>query len=248
MLRTFEWEPFGPFVLHGGVMAASDHTSNGAERRRAPRMPVRGVAVFYGEDGAICGTIENLSKSGALVQVAAAHATAGSDRSLIDVELKLGIDTGWVAARAVRIAHPARGAWQIAVEFDQIDHALRAAIESAIAAAVRAAKRRPILVIDGRAARRRDLVAKLSARGMSPLAPTTPLEAVDLLARPQLHVGVCLVAPSFGHSADELRAQLVQSFPWLTIEPIVDDLDDTISRAQDAWAATAVARLAGALS
>jgi hypothetical protein len=225
-------------------MAAIDHASRGSERRRAPRMPVRGVAVFYGEDGAICGTIENLSKSGALVQV---DRLSASD-AMLDVELKLGVDTGWVSARAVRISHPTRGAWQIAVEFDQIDHALRAAIESAIASAVRAAKRRPILVIDDRASRRRDLVAKLSARGMSPLAPKTPLEAVDLLARPQLHVGVCLLASSFGHTADELRALLAHSFPWVTIETIVDDLDDTVARAKQAWASTAVARLAGALS
>jgi len=229
-------------------MAVIDQSATGSERRRAPRMPVRGVAVFYGEDGAICGTIENLSKSGALVHVAGAAASA-SGGDAVDVELKLGVDTGWVSARTVRVERSAAArAWQIAVEFDQVDDALRAAIDGAIAAALRAAKRRPILVLDERPARRRDLVAKLSARGMSPLAPRTPLEAIDLLARTQLHVSVCLVAPTFGQSSSELRALLAHSFPWVTTEDIADDLDDTIARAIGAWSSTDVARLASALS
>jgi hypothetical protein len=239
---------------------AVDLVPRGSERRRALRMPVRGVAVFYGEDGAFCGAIENLSKSGALVHVAGAAGASGGEAlggrdlrsagsttawwcGMIDVELKLGVDTGWVSARTVRV-----GRDQIAVEFDQIDDALRAAIEAAIAAAVRAAKRRPILVIDQRGARRRDLVAKLSARGMSPLAPKTPLEAVDLLSRTNLHVNVCLLAPSFGHSIHDLRTLLAHSFPWVSTEEIDDDLDATVERAIEAWSTTDVARLASAIS
>jgi len=245
MLRTFEWGLFGLFVDTEGTMSV-EHRPKSSERRRAPRMPVRGVAVFYGEDGAICGTIENLSKSGALVHV---HGPRGESGDAVDVELKLGVDTGWVSARTVRVERSAADrAWQVAVEFDQVDDALRAAIDSAIASAVRAAKRRPILVIDDRAARRRDLVAKLSARGMSPLAPKTPLEAIDLLARAQLHVSVCLLAPSFGQTTSELRALLAHSFPWVSTEDIADDLDDTIERAIGAWSSTDVARLASAIS
>ena len=230
-----------------------------SERRRALRVPVRGVAVFYGEDGALHGRIENLSQSGALVTVAApppdrapprghpGRISMTGEREALDVELKLGGDTGWVGARAVRIEKSPRR-WRMAVEFERLEPPVRAAIEAAIESALRAAQRRPILVVDDDVARRIELVTRLAARGMTPLAPRTPLEAVDLLARPQLHVNVCLVAPSFGHTLDELRALLADSFPWLSFAAISPDLDATIDRALDAWAGTAVARLSPALA
>ena len=225
-------------------MAAIDHASNGSERRRASaHAGARRRRVLRRGRRDLRHDREPLEERRARAGRSPADERRDARRR---AQARRRHRLGQRARGAV--SHPTRGAWQIAVEFDQIDHALRAAIESAIASAVRAAKRRPILVIDDRASRRRDLVAQLSARGMSPLAPKTPLEAIDLLTRPQLHVGVCLLAPGFGHTADELRALLAHSFPWVTIETIADDLDDTIARAKQAWAATAVARLAGALS
>jgi len=38
-------------------------------------------------------------------------------------------------------------------------------------------------VIDDHVGRRVDLVTRLAARGMTPLAPRTPLEAIDLLSK-----------------------------------------------------------------
>lgn len=226
-----------------------------SERRRALRVPVRGVAVFYPaartesgplrlgtEDGALHGTIENLSSSGALVIVA----DVPFDESL-DVELKLGHDTGWVSARTVRIERTARR-WRIAVQFDRMDDQMRAAIEGAIDHALRAAQRRPILVIDDRPGRRVNLATRLAARGMTPLAPRTPLEAIDLLTRTQLHVNVCLLAPSFGQSVEELRALVSDSFPWVTTAEITEDVEATVDRAVEAWSGTDVARIASALS
>jgi hypothetical protein len=213
-----------------------------SERRRALRVPVRGVAVFYAEEGAMHGTIENLSSSGALVSVAGVP----FDESL-DVELKLGDESGWVSARTVRIERTARR-WRIAVQFDRVDDQMRAAIEGAIDHALRAAQRRPILVIDDRPARRVNLATRLTARGMTPLAPRTPLEAIDLLTRTQLHVNVCLLAPSFGQSVDELRALVSDSFPWVTTAEISDDVELTVDRALEAWSGTDVARIAAAIS
>lgn len=213
-----------------------------SERRRALRVPVRGVAVFYAEDGAMHGTIENLSSSGALVTVAGVP----FDESL-DVELKLGEDSGWVSARTVRIERTARR-WRIAVEFDRMDDQMRAAIEVAIEHALRAAQRRPILLIDDLPARRVHLATRLAARGMTPLAPRTPLEAIDLLTRTQLHVNVCLLAPSFGQTVDELRALVSDSFPWVTTAEISDDVDLTVDRALEAWSGTDVARIASGIA
>jgi PilZ domain-containing protein len=213
-----------------------------SERRSALRVPVRGVAVFYAEDGAMHGTIENLSSSGALFTVAGVPFEES-----IDVELKLGDESGWVSAKTVRIERTARR-WKIAVQFDRVDPNMRAAIDGAIDHALRAAQRRPILVIDDRPSRRVNLATRLAARGMTPLAPRTPLEAIDLLTRTQLHVNVCLLAPSFGQSVDELRALVSDSFPWVTTAEISDDVELTVDRALEAWSGTDVARIANGLA
>jgi hypothetical protein len=198
--------------------------------------------VFYAEDGAMHGTIENLSSSGALVTVAGIP----FDETL-DVELKLGDDSGWVSARTVRIVRTTRR-WRIAVQFDRVDAQMRSAIEGAIDHALRAAQRRPIMLIDDRPARRVNLATRLAARGMTPLAPRTPLEAIDLLTRTQLHVNVCLLAPSFGQSVDELRSLVSDSFPWVATAEISDDVELTVDRALEAWSGTDVARIASVLA
>jgi hypothetical protein len=197
------------------------------------------VAVFYGEDGAMHGRIENLSESGALVTVG----TLLSSDETFDVELKLGVDTGWVSARPVRVERLARKL-RIAVAFDQLEEPVRVAIETAIASAIRAAQRRPILVIDDDIPRRVDLVTRLVARGMTPLSPRTPLEAIDLLTRTQLHVDVCL----FGPAITELRVLVHDSFPWVRAADISEDLDATVDRALEAWSGTDVARLSSAIA
>jgi hypothetical protein len=213
-----------------------------SERRAALRVPVRGGAVFFAEDGAMHGTIENLSTSGALVTIAA---PPGDDP--LDLELKLGIEAGWVSARAVRVERVARR-YRVAVAFDDLAPPVRAAIEATIAAALRAARRRPILVIDDRIPRRHELATRLAARGMTPLAPRTPLEAIDLLARTQLHVSVCLLAASFGQTMEELGAVVSDSFPWVSIAAISDDLEASVDRAIDAWSGSDVARLSHAIA
>jgi hypothetical protein len=213
-----------------------------SERRSALRVPVRGIAVFHAEDGAVHGTIENLSSSGALVSVRGVP----TDK-LQQIELKLGGETGWVKARTVRVERTARRV-RIAVAFDRVDDQLRGVIDSAIEHALRAAKRRPILVIDELLARGKELATRLAARGMTPFVPRTPLEAIDLLTRTQLHVNVIVFAPSFGHSGDELRALVSDSFPWVSTAEISDDLEATVDRALEAWSGTDGARLASAIA
>lgn len=217
------------------------------ERRGALRVPVRGFAVLHAEDGPgpLHGSLENLSRSGALLAVASRPPHAN-----LDLELRLSEGDGWVTARTVRIEPPRaqRGRWKIAVVFDRVEPAIRAAIDSAIEHALAAAKRRPILVIDDQKDRRASLITRLVREGMTPLAPKTPLEAIDLLARAQLHVSVCMLAPGFGVPSTDLATILSDSFPWVTTAEISDDLDDTTSRAIAAWAETPVARLGGAIT
>jgi hypothetical protein len=184
--------------------------------------------------------IENLSQTGALVTVASRPA-----EEELDLELRLAEGSGWVIARTVRV-EPASRQWRIAVTFDRIDDSLRVAIDAAIASARGAAQRRPILVIDENLDRKRDLIARLSNRGMTPLAPKTPLEVIDLLTRSQLHVGVCLLGPGFGVPTTDLRAVLSDSFPWVSVAEITDDLEATTHHAIDTWYTTPIARIAEA--
>jgi CheY-like chemotaxis protein len=209
-------------------------------------VPVRGVAVFHSSsnspnEGPLHGTLENLSQSGALVSVSSRPADGK-----FDVELRLVDGEGWVSAHAVRI-EPAAKRFRIAVAFDRVDAPMRQAIDATINAALSAAQRRPILVIDDRTERRTSLIERLAKRGMTPLAPKTPLEAIDLLTRSHLHVSVCLLAPGFGVQSTDLAAILSDSFPWVTTTEISDDIEATTTRAIDAWAETPVARIGTAI-
>jgi hypothetical protein len=208
------------------------------ERRRALRVPVRGVAVLYASGGPLHGMIENLSQGGALVSVASRPV-----EQELDMEIRLAEGSGWVVARTVRV-EPHGRQWRIAVAFERVDDSLRESIAASIDSARGAARRRPILVIDENLDRKRDLISRLADRGMTPLAPKTPLEAIDLLTRSQLHVGVCLLAPGFGVPSTDLRAVLTDSFPWVSVAEITDDLEATTHHAIDTWYATPIARIA----
>ena len=217
-------------------------TENGSERRRAMRVPVRGNVVLHGDVGPRHGTLENLSQSGALV-----HFAVAPDAGEIDLELRLIDGNGFVTARAVRVEESVLGA-RIAVVFDRVDPAMSAAIDASILSALAAARRRPILVIDDHHARRSQLIAALAKEGMTPLAPRTPLEAIDLLTRAGLHVSVCLLAPGFGVPVRDIATMLSDSFPWVTTTEITDDLAGTMDRVIAAWSQTPVARIGIAIS
>ena len=163
------------------------------------------------------------------------------------MEIRLAEGSGWVVARVVRVEPHARQ-WRVAVAFDRVDQALRDAIEASIASARGAARRRPILVIDENTVRKNNLIIRLSDQGMTPLAPKTPLEAIDLLTRSQLHVGVCLLAPGFGVPSHDLRAVLTDSFPWVSVAEITDDLEATTHQAIKTWKTTPIARIADAMA
>jgi hypothetical protein len=208
------------------------------ERRRALRVPVRGFGVLYASTGPLHGMIENLSQSGALVSVA-----SRPPEEQLDIEIRIAEGNGWVCGRVVR-SEPGSRQWRIAVAFERVDDSLRDAIDASILSARGAARRRPILVIDENTDRKNSLITRLSDRGMTPLAPKTPLEAIDLLTRSQLHVGVCLLAPGFGVPSHDLRAVLSDSFPWVSVAEITDDLDATTHQAIDTWNTTPIARIA----
>ncbi len=205
-------------------------------------MPVNGVAVCYGDSLPVRGTIENLSSSGALINL---NGVPVGDS--IELELKLGHTGGRVTARSVRVEHLVRRT-RVALTFEHVDEHVRAAIDAAIDHAVIAAERRPVLVIDDDSRRRATLVALLESQGMAPVSARTPLDAIAVLTSPQLAVSVALLAPSFGHSLDALRHLVSDSFPWVRAAEISDDPYATLERAQHAWSGTDIARLARAIA
>lgn len=211
------------------------------ERRSSVRVPVRGSVVVHADDGPLHATLDNLSQAGALLSAACEP----RDRDL-ELELRLAGVSGWISAHTVR-TEPVQRRWRIAVRFDRVEPAMRAAIDNAIESARFAAQRRPVLVIDDHAERRTSLIDRLATEGMTPLAPKTPLDAIDLLTRAHLHVSVCLLAPGFGVAASDLASVLSDSFPWVTTTSISDDLDATVTRALDAWSTTPVARIGTAV-
>jgi hypothetical protein len=222
------------------------------DRRGAVRVPVRGVAVVYANGRKRRGTIENLSRTGALLRIAAA--SPGDD---VDVELRVpGFVEGAAASgarlagKAIRVETPQLGTDQchrLAIEFalDRVDEGTRDLLDVAIASAITAALRRPVLVLDDLAWRRGALASRLADRGMTPLMPATPLEAIDMLG--QLHAAVCLVSQFRAVDAASLHAMVADSFPWVKTATISDDVDATVLRAAVTWSETDAGRLARAL-
>lgn len=221
-----------------------DELSSDVERRRGLRVPIRGEAVLHTSEGGCHATVENLSQSGVLLSLPCAP---DLDRgSTVDVELRMLGGGGWIRGRTVRVDRVG-GRWLVALEVVELDAAFRARIEGAIAAALSTVERRPVLVIDSCSDRRERLSEKLVAHGLTPLTPRTPLEAMDLLTQPQMHVDVCIVGDSFDFDSDTITEVLTDSFPWVTTEEVDDDLEDTAVRAARAWNASPVARIASAV-
>ncbi len=207
------------------------------ERRRALRVPAHGVALMYANGGPQRGLLENISHLGALLSVAVRPLDAE-----LDLELRLANGAGFASVRTMRVEPDGRG-WRIAVAFERVDDSLRVAIDAAIRAARGAARERPVLVIDENLDRKRDLVTRLSIEGMTPLVPRTPLEAIDILTRSPMHSGLLLLAPGFGVPSTDLRQALTDSFPWLSVAEITDDLEETTHQAIDTWNLTPIARI-----
>jgi hypothetical protein len=200
------------------------------------------VAVFFDGTRPVPAMLENLSATGALLTIPADR-TARLD----DIGLRIGLDSGRLAARAVRVEHASRRT-RIALTFQYVDAHVRAVIDDAIDLSRAIAKRRPIIVLDDNETRRSILVDRLRGRGMSALAPTTPLDAFDELSRAHQKGCVCLLAPAFGQSAVGLRNVICETFPWAVTNMIGDEIDPTVDRALASWGDTDLAQLVRAFA
>jgi len=221
-----------------------------SERRRAPRAPAHGTAILHGDHGVLHGNIENLSLGGALISVSGAPMwQVDGDPGTLDIELRFGparpgperLARGTLPGAFAATGHPVRidrgpDRVRVAVAFDRLFSTTEDEIEDEIEAALGAALSQPVLIIDDDEPRRRRIATEVGARGMTPLVPRTPLEAIDLLSRARLHVAVCAVADRFADiPASELRAFLAEGFPWVQMLPIGGGDAELADHAQAIW-------------
>lgn len=203
-----------------------------SERRRALRAPVHGEVVMHGRRAAIRGTIENLSLTGVLVRARQKVARG------ITVEVDLHLpEAGRPAVRGqvVRSEKHEDGV-RIAIRFLGPSADAEDAIEDEIVAALAAARRRPVLVVDGVEERRLDLADALRARQMTPLVPRTPLEMVEALSSPEQHVEVCLLSSKFADvQGRDLASFIHEAFPWVRVMYVGQDPGATADDARWAW-------------
>ena len=210
----------------------TQRTFGPADRRRGQRVPLHGLAVVHGDHGAVAGCIENLSLGGALLWL---RDTLGRTDAL-EVELHLTRDVVIIVkAEAVRVVRRPDGP-RIAIRFGALSSDDEDAIADAIERSVTAAKARPVMVVDGIEDRRLDLVEALRARHMTPLTPTTPLEAIDLLATPDHHVALCAIAARFGDlDGRDIAREIAAEFPWVRIMYIGADAERVAADIAARW-------------
>lgn len=225
-----------------GHRAGEVSGGGGADRRGARRTPATGRVTLSRDGGAqaVHGTIENLSRGGVLVAVHGEPAALTPER-VCEVELLLvGRAPVWARAHPVR-REPAPGGVLVALAFAEVSAPGVDVIEAELAAMHAAAVRRPVLVVDDDPARREAIGDALRARGMTSLAPRTPLDAIQLLSRAQLHIPVALIASRFGSiPGAELERFLQGTFPWVEQVAITGDgaVVVAVTRAAQIWART----------
>ncbi len=210
------------------------HVRPGSERRHALRVPVHGHAVLHGEGAVACGVIRNLSLGGALIGVATPTKVGCADRLGVGLWLPATRQLD-LRAHAIRV-EPRDGGVEIALGFASVPPDTEDAIDEAVITAFVSAQRRRVLVIDDVETRRTDIADALRGLAMTPLTPHTPLDAIRLLADGGQRVDVCAVAPRFADlGGDTIATVLRDSFPWLRIVSIHDDVAVVAREAAAAW-------------
>ena len=74
------------------------------------------------------GVVENLSRSGALVQMSTPPADGAHE-----LELELAGASGMLRARTVRIAPARNSMWSVALAFERVEPALQQSIDASVA-------------------------------------------------------------------------------------------------------------------
>lgn len=193
------------------------------DRRRHFRAKLDAGAIIHAAQVALRGTIIDLSLGGVRIRRADELAPCPALGTEALVELELG-GRGWVA----QPGHLLRGGiGEVVVEFGPLAAGLEDRIEDEVLAAIEAARRPRLLVVDPSADGRRRIVAALAAAGCDSMEAATPLEALDAVDRCRGHLrGVAIATRLTQTGGDELCDFLAQAYPNLCIALIGVEPDD----------------------
>ncbi|MCB9561708.1 MAG: PilZ domain-containing protein [Kofleriaceae bacterium] len=205
---------------------------SGTDRRHTLRAPVHGTVILHGDQAVVGGFIHNLSLTG--VAIDARDAPAAGDEVLVELRLP-GTRRLRARGRVVRVERDDESA-RIAVRFADLPADAEDAIEDELVLALGAVRRRAVVIVDDIEDRRVDVAEAMRERALTPLTPGTPLEVIDMLSDPSVHVDVCAVSQRFADlSGGDVASFLKESFPWVRIVRIGSDVSAAAEDAADAW-------------
>ena len=198
------------------------------ERRRHFRAEIEAGAVIHAARTALRGKIVDLSLGGVRVRRTDEAAPCPAPGTAAMVELELG-DGGWIAqdGRVHRCELD-----EVVIVFAPLAPEVEDLIEDEVLAAIEAARRPRMLVVDPSAERRRRVADALRVAGCDSYEAATPLEAIDLVERPRNHIrGVALARQLTQTNADELCDFFAESNPHIKLAVIADGtMDDELDR------------------
>lgn len=200
------------------------------ERRRHYRARVEAHAIVHAPStrplvASLKGHIVDLSLSGVRIRRTDTFGPLPPLGTWTRLELELG-GHGWIGVHGVvhRGDHD-----ELAIEFGAMSPEHQDVIEDEILAAYEALQRPRMLVVDPQAPRRRRVADTLRAAGFEPYEVQTPLEAIDVIERPDSHFAGIAVARSLTQTGcDELCEFVAETNPNIKLTRIAAELEGTL--------------------
>jgi len=192
------------------------------ERRRSPRMKIKGTVVVLVAEHVVSGRVENLSLGGILVSTSGTGLEQLLGRTAA-IELRLdGNDAEWLrcTGRVKRV-----GAGSLAVELDSVPRAFSQLIDDSSTAWHRNRRVLSVILVDATASRRAAIAEAFKTVGCWVIEVSTPLEMVVRLGESQFEPDLIVVADSVPEaSSAELRQFIAREHPRAKLVTIGDEL------------------------
>jgi len=194
------------------------------ERRRHFRADVDLAAVIHARTIEFRGRVVNLSLGGVRVRREPDSAPCPVPGTQARVDLDLGRH-GWVSSTG----HIQRcGLDDLVVQFDALPAELMDLIEDEVMAALDAARRPRMIVVDPSAARRKRVAEALRTAGCESYEAATPLEAIDMLERPRHRIrGVAMAEYLTQTNSNEFCDFVAETNPGIKLALIADGTVET---------------------
>lgn len=204
----------------GSAESMTDTTSERGERRRSPRVAMKGSVVMRAGNHVHQGRLVDLSQGG-LLAVTGVSPPQRLLGATVELDLRLDAEAArWVriAGRAVRV-----GRDQIAVAFSEPPSALVRLIDDMSAASRTRRRVIHVVLLDNDLDRRQALAEGFRAAGCNVIDVATPLEAVVRLGESSFEPDVIAIADSADEAvAEEMRRFIQVAHPRARLVTIGD--------------------------